>query len=34
MEPEGLLPCFQEPATGPNPVPGIFSQQFFTLFPF
>jgi len=33
MEPEGSLPCPQEPTTGPYPKPDASSPQLSTLFP-
>jgi hypothetical protein len=33
MEPEGSLPCSQEPAAGPYPEPDDSSPQPSTLFP-
>jgi len=33
MEPEGILPCSQQPTTGRCPEPGISSSQILTLFP-
>jgi hypothetical protein len=33
MEPEGSLPCSQEPAIGPYPKPDESSPQLPTLFP-
>jgi hypothetical protein len=34
MEPEGSLPCIQEPATGAYPEPGESNPHPKTLFPF
>jgi hypothetical protein len=33
MEPEGSLPCFQGPATGPYPEPDASNPLFPTVFP-
>jgi hypothetical protein len=33
MEPEGSLPCSQQPAIGPHPEPDASSPHFPTLFP-
>jgi hypothetical protein len=33
MEPEGLLLCLQDPATGPYPEPDESSTHLLTLFP-
>jgi len=33
MEPDGTLPCSQEPGIGPNPKPDASSPRLPTLFP-
>jgi hypothetical protein len=33
MEPEGSLPCSQQPTTGPYPHPDTHSEHLHTLFP-
>jgi hypothetical protein len=33
MEPEGLLPCLQQPATSPYPEPDASNPHFLILFP-